>query len=122
MNILFRPGFCTTVTCLSFCDWKSNLFLAGFDDGAVSLFDMESPHPIATWELKSQNREKVIMLVWSTSKPGVFFSLNDTSVCAWDLTVNGVAPSVVEPLSKKKANVSSFAIRYVYFHSSYLLN
>jgi WD40 repeat protein len=95
------------VLCLSFSSAKSNVFLAGYGDGSICLYDTSFSSPLTTWE--TQQGVPIINVVWSTSRPAVFFALSTSNLYVWDLLNNAHAP-VVNESYKKRGQVRNLAI------------
>jgi WD40 repeat protein len=76
-------GFKAEVTCISFSPYKHNIFLVGFGDGTVSLYSTDASLPLNTWD--TVYSQPILRIVWSTSRPSVFFAVSAACVYIWDL-------------------------------------
>ena len=72
-----------------FSPFHPALALVTMSGGRILLYDTdESPAPISEWMQPPTLREAV----WSRTRPTVFFSVSEDTVCAWDISVDLVRP------------------------------
>ena len=74
---LYRPEIETLSACRSVaaCPFDESYFLIGSDDGSIRLHSMMNERPLITWSGTVDN-EPIMRVVWSPSRPCVFFILD----------------------------------------------
>jgi WD40 repeat protein len=77
--------------CLQFSPFVSNMFVAGFESGSISLFNEESSDPVLRWSNVAPGA--VISIQWSFHRPSVFIALAATGeMLVFDLLVDEQLP------------------------------
>ena len=70
---------------LTYCPFGEQFILAGSDDGSVRMHSAVSEKPLITWP-GTVNGQPVLQIIWSSSRPCVFFILDsDSRIHLWDL-------------------------------------
>ena len=82
------------VRSLTFCPFGGEqFFLASCDDGSVRLHSVTSERPLITWP-GSVDGQPILQVIWSPSRPCVFFVLDsDSRIHLWDLGVGDIYPA-----------------------------
>ena len=83
----YADSLSCAATSIAFNPFIETIFLVGYDDGSVSLFDTGSSTALGTFCPGPTSRgEPVISLAWSPSRPDVFFVEDGAHIVhAWDL-------------------------------------
>ena len=74
---LYRPEIETMSTCrsIAFCPFDEMFMLIGSEDGSIRLHNTGNERPLITWAGTVDN-EPILRVVWSPSRPCVFFILD----------------------------------------------
>ncbi|KAJ3312347.1 hypothetical protein HDV04_003240 [Boothiomyces sp. JEL0838] len=74
-----------SVNCISISPFKPNLFLAGYANGDIALFNTEIDSPLITWEVENE----IVDILWSPHRPAVFFAIDSKGILyIYDLIEN----------------------------------
>ena len=67
--------------------------LVGSEDGSIRLHSTNNDRPLITWAGTVDN-EPIVKVIWSTSRPCVFFILDtDNRIHLWDLGAGDIYPA-----------------------------
>jgi hypothetical protein len=80
---LYRPEIETMSACRSvaFCPFEEAFLLVGSADGSIRLHSAANERPLITWAGTVDN-EPIVRVIWSPSRPCVFFILDTANRCA----------------------------------------
>ena len=96
----------TAIRSLTFCPFGEQFILAGSDDGSVRMHSVTSEKPLITWP-GTVNGQPVLKIIWSPSRPCVFYILDsDSRIHLWDLGVGDIYPAHTVQF-EEKVNVIS---------------
>ncbi|XP_019613494.1 PREDICTED: WD repeat-containing protein 60-like [Branchiostoma belcheri] len=97
------PGLYTTqqetvteVSGMDFCPFGFDYFLAACGDGSVRLYNTDSEVPVLTWADASGGQPCCVL--WSRSRPAVFYTVDQNRVRVWDLLQDDSGPVISEQL------------------------
>lgn len=91
----YKPELDSSIACrsLTFCPFGEQYFLAGSDDGSVRMHSLSAEKPLITWP-GTVDGQPVSQIIWSPSRPCVFFILDsDSRIHLWDLGVGDIYPA-----------------------------
>ena len=74
-SICFATETSSSVSSLAFCPYDEPFMLLGSEDGSIRLHSTNNDRPLITWSGTVDN-EPIVKVVWSTSRPCVFFILD----------------------------------------------
>ncbi|KAK3765430.1 hypothetical protein RRG08_066978 [Elysia crispata] len=93
------------IVSIDFSPFGQPYFLAGCRDGTLHLFNTKMECPVATWR-EFVSGESILSVRWSTSRPAVFFVLdNNSTVFTFDLVENGLTPIKMDRITKADAMI-----------------
>ena len=77
---LFKPEIETSASCnsIAFCPFDEPYMLLGSQDGSIRLHNSSNERPLITWAGTVDN-EPIIKVIWSTSRPCVFYILDSAN-------------------------------------------
>jgi len=120
----FSCGTTGHATCVDSSPFLSGLFLAGYADGCIRLFNSAFETPLTTWHASRAQHSgtkarplgeetRIIQVQWSPQRPGVFFVL-DSEPClhAFDLLQDGTVPIFSEPITKQSGEQATCSSRH----------
>ncbi|XP_014256242.1 WD repeat-containing protein 60 isoform X2 [Cimex lectularius] len=93
------------ISCIEPNSHLYNIFLVGYDDGNVTLFNIDRSKPLRTFTSHPEMvGSPVVNLKWCSFKVGLFFVMdNESSVYVWDICKGDVFPQFSVPLKRKSA-------------------
>ena len=92
---LFKPEIETNASCnsIAFCPFGEPYMLLGSQDGSIRLHNSSNERPLITWAGTVDN-EPILKVIWSSSRPCVFFILDTASrIHLWDLGAGDIYPA-----------------------------
>ncbi|XP_066300331.1 cytoplasmic dynein 2 intermediate chain 1-like [Branchiostoma lanceolatum] len=97
------PGLYTTeqetvteVAAMDFCPFGFDYFLVVCGDGSVRLYNTDSDVPLMTWHDAAARQP--CRVLWSRSRPAVFYTVDESRVRVWDLLQDDSSPVISEQL------------------------
>ena len=105
---------CSAVKMLSFSPHSPEYFLALRADGSATLYFLDSPRPLLSYQLNCTDTNSIEHIAWSPSRPSIFFALETSGLLkAFDLTqkcesVGSIAPGQVSSAVKDGCKRSQF--------------
>ncbi|CAH1241722.1 WDR60 [Branchiostoma lanceolatum] len=97
------PGLYTTehetvteVAAMDFCPFGFDYFLVVCGDGSVRLYNTDSDVPLMTWHDAAAGQP--CRVLWSRSRPAVFYTVDESRVRVWDLLQDDSSPVISEQL------------------------
>ncbi|KAJ3268794.1 hypothetical protein HDV01_002280 [Terramyces sp. JEL0728] len=74
-----------TVTCLSTSPFKPTMFIAGYANGTIALFNSDIAASLATWEIENE----IVDILWSVHRPALFYVIDTKGILyIYDLVDN----------------------------------
>lgn len=94
-----------SVTTLIQHPFINEIFMAGYENGSIALFSLNSDLPLLKWELPAA----VKTLAWSPNRPAVFIALDFTGqIYVWDLLESTLSFTFNLDQTKMKATTLIF--------------
>lgn len=83
----------SSALCLAVCPFSPIYFLAGFEDGSISLYSRLTQSPLITMINREISTHKIKHIEWSYIKPCIFYALDEkNSIHIWDLGKSDMSP------------------------------
>lgn len=90
---LFLSELPSSALCLTVCPFSPIYFLAGFEDGSISLYSRLTQSPLITMINKETNTCRIKHIEWSYIKPCIIYALDENNMIhIWDLSKSDMSP------------------------------